>query len=90
MSKIRGLNLMSEDALSQKRMWLSLNRVMERHGVSHPQFKGFMVDSTQVNWIAVRMVYGSGNPSVKMVDRERSCLLHWTTSPNRHLKNSYD
>jgi hypothetical protein len=41
MSKIRGLNLMSEDALSQKRMWLSLNRVMERHGVSHPQFKGF-------------------------------------------------
>jgi hypothetical protein len=32
------------------------------------------------------MVYGSGDLSVKMVDRERSCLLHWTTSFNRHTE----
>ena len=58
---------------------------MERHGgFSSPNFKAFMADSAQANWNAVRIVYGSGDPTMKMVDRERSCLLHWMTSLNRH------
>ena len=77
-------DMQSEDAESQKLFWQSLNRVMERHGVPNPNFKGFMVDSAQANWNAVRIIYGSGDPIVKMVDRERSCLLHWVTSLNRH------
>jgi hypothetical protein len=32
------------------------------------------------------VVYGSGNKQEPMQDRELSCLLHWTTSLNRHTE----
>jgi hypothetical protein len=49
-----------------------------------PNFKGFMADSAHANWNAVQIVYGSGNPKVPMENRERTCLLHWTTLLNRY------
>ena len=57
---------------------------MEKNGLPNPNFKGFMADSAQANWNAVRIVYGSGDPSVKMINRERTCLFHWATSMKQH------
>ena len=33
-------------------------------GVPLPQFQGFMVDSAQPNWNAIRIVYNGGDPKV--------------------------
>ena len=57
-----------------------------RHGFEEPNFKGFMVDSAQANWNAVRIVYGSGDPAIRMTSRERTCLFHWTQSLEKHTK----
>jgi hypothetical protein len=35
-----------------------------------------MADNTQANWNAFRIVYGLGDPYVKMVDKESTCLFH--------------
>jgi hypothetical protein len=59
---------------------------MTQHGVNKVNFKGFMADSAQVNWNVVRIIYGSGDASEKMVDRERTCLVHWTQSLEKHTK----
>jgi hypothetical protein len=75
-----------EDTKVQCIMWRELNEVMQRNGVEKPNFKGFMADSAQANWNAVRIVYGSGDPKVPIENRERTCLLHWTTSLNRHTQ----
>jgi hypothetical protein len=41
-------------------------------------FKGFMVNSAQGNWNAIRIVYYAyGDPFVKMVDNECTCLFYW-------------
>jgi hypothetical protein len=77
-------DMQSEDTKVQCIMWRELNEVMQRKGVEKPIFKGFMADSAQANWNAVRIVYGSGDPKVPIENRERTCLLHWTTSLNRH------
>jgi hypothetical protein len=53
---------------------------MARHGVLEPKFKGFMADSAQANWNAVRMIYGSGDASIPMKDQERTCLFYWAQS----------
>ena len=68
-------------------MWKCLNEVMARHGINPVNFKGFMADSAAANWNAVRKMYGSGDPKLVMEVRERTCLLHWMTSLNRHTDN---
>jgi hypothetical protein len=68
--------LWSEDIEIQQLMWTKLNEMMLKHKFPKPNFKGFMVDSAQANWNMVRIVYGSGDPSIKMVDKERTCLFH--------------
>jgi len=50
------------------------------------QFKGFMANNAQVNWNAVRTVYGSGDIGIPMENREQTCLLHWTQSMEKHTK----
>jgi hypothetical protein len=30
-----------------------------------------MMDDAQINWNVVRIIYGIGNPTVKMLDKER-------------------
>jgi len=45
-----------------------------------------MVDNTQANWNAIKIVYGSRYPSVRMIDKECTCLFHYTQSFNKHIK----
>jgi hypothetical protein len=45
-----------------------------------------MADNAQANWNDIKIVYGSRDPYVKMVDKEHTCLFHWTQSINRHIK----
>jgi hypothetical protein len=59
-------------------MWFSLVRVLEKHGVTNPNFKGFMDDSAQANFNVVWRIFGARDPTISMFDKERACLLHWT------------
>jgi hypothetical protein len=77
-------DMQSEDVTAQSLLWHGLNTVMHRHGFAKVNFKGFIADSAQANWNAVRIIYGSGDPKVPMEFRERTCLLHWTVSMERH------
>jgi hypothetical protein len=69
-------DMQSEDAAAQMVLWKNLNDVMARHGVPEPKFKGFMADSAQANWNAVRIIYGSGDATIPMKDQERTCFFH--------------
>ena len=80
-------DMQTEGTEGQLIFWRCLNKVMDNNGVPNPNFKGFMCDSAQANFNAVRIVYGSGNPSVPMIDRERTCLFHWATSMHKHTEN---
>lgn len=79
-------DMQSEDVAAQIIFWNNLNAVVARHNVSNVQFKGFMADSAQANWNAIRIVYGSGDASIPMEDQERTCLFHWTQSLEKHTK----
>jgi hypothetical protein len=76
----------SEDKDAQVLFWRNLNQVMARHGIPNPYFKGFMADSAQANWNAVRIVYSSGDPSIAIISRERTCFFHWTQSLVKYTK----
>jgi hypothetical protein len=45
-----------------------------------------MADSTQANWNAVKVIYGSGDATIPMKDQERTCLFHWAQSLEKHTK----
>ena len=49
-------------------------------------FKGFMYDSEQANFNAVRVIFGYGDPTISMENRERTCLFHWKMALERHTK----
>ncbi len=53
----------------------SFNETMLKHKFPKPDFKGFMVDSAQINWNAVIIIYGLKDPSIKIVDKECTCLF---------------
>jgi hypothetical protein len=36
-----------------------------------------MADGVQENWNVVQIVYKIGDPTMKMVDKERMCFFHW-------------
>ncbi len=59
---------------------------MLKHGFPKSNFKGFMANNTQANWNAIKIVYGLGDPYVRMIDKEHTCLFHWTQSLDRHTK----
>jgi hypothetical protein len=67
-------------------MWKKLNAVVERKGLGTPTFKGLMGDGAQENWNVVRIIYGTRDPMVKMVDKEHMCFFHWTQYFNKHTK----
>jgi hypothetical protein len=79
-------DMQSEDAAAQSVLWKNLNAVLARHGIPEPKFKGFMADSAQANWNAIRVIYGSGDAAIPMKDQERTCLFHWTQSLEKHTK----
>jgi hypothetical protein len=79
-------DMQSEDTTANCIMWRELNDLMAKNGVENTNFKGFMADSAQANWNDIRIVYGSGDPKVPMENRERTYLLHWTTSLKRYTQ----
>ena len=79
-------DMKSESAEHQKQMWQSMVAVMEKHGVFDVNFCGFMADSAQANFNAVREIFGSGDKSQPMENKERTCLFHWTMTLDRHTK----
>ncbi len=79
-------DMQSEDSAAQTVVWNNLNAVMARHDIPNPNFKGFMADSAQANWNSIRVVYGSGDASVPIENKERTCLFHWTQSLEKHTK----
>ncbi len=67
-----------EDTKFQQIMWKKNNEIMLKHGFPKPNFKGFMANSAQTNQNTIKIVYGLGDRSIKMVDKERTCVFHWT------------
>ncbi len=67
-----------EDIKVQQIMWKKLIETMLKHGFPKLNFKGFMVDSAQANQNTIKIVYGFGDPYVRMVNKERTYLIHWT------------
>lgn len=68
-----------EDMGAQSMFWRKLNDVMFKHYGIKPNFKCVMVNSAQANQNVVKMnqiIYNIGDPIVKMVDKERTCLFH--------------
>jgi hypothetical protein len=65
-----------EEAKTQRIMWTKLNVIMMKHIFLKPNFKGFMADSARVNWNAIKVVYGFGDVTIRMVDKEQTCLFH--------------
>jgi hypothetical protein len=78
--------MQSKDATAQIVLWKNLNDIMARHSILEPKFKGFMADSAQANWNAVRVIHGSGDATISMKDQERMCLFHWVQSLEKHTK----
>jgi hypothetical protein len=76
----------SEDAAAQSVLWKNLNDVMAKYGIPEPKFKGFIADSAQTNWNAIRVIYGSGDATIPMKDQESTCLFHSTQSLEKHTK----
>jgi hypothetical protein len=85
-------DMQSEDARAQTIFWENLNAVMLENGVPNVNFKGFMADSAQANWIAVRKICGDGDTSVPLEGRERTCLFHWSANldkiTQKHIRPS--
>jgi hypothetical protein len=51
--------------------------IVEKKGSSMLVFKGFMANGVQANWNVVWIVYGTRDPTLKMVDKEWTCFFHW-------------
>ena len=49
---------------------------MAENGVPNVNFKGFIGDNVQANWIEIRKIYGEGDPSLPMVGCKHTCLFH--------------
>jgi hypothetical protein len=67
-------------------MWKKLNNLKGNNGMENPNFQGFMVECAHANSNTVQIIYGSGDPKVPIENRERTYLLHWTTSLERHTQ----
>ena len=71
-------DMQCEDGPTQTLFWENLNFVMAENGVSNVNFKGFMANNTHANWIAVRKIYGEGDPTLPMMGGEHICPYHWS------------
>ena len=79
-------DMKSESAEHQKQMWRSLLAVMEKHSILNVNFCGFMADSAHANFNAVREIFGSGDKSQPMENKDRTCLFYWTMTLDCHTK----
>ena len=69
-------DMQSKGIEGQPVFWHCLYKIMAQNGMSDATFKEFICDSTQNNVNVVRIVYGTGDPSIPMVDGERTWLFH--------------
>jgi len=46
-----------------------------------------MANNVQENWNLVQIVYGIGDPMVKMVNKEQTCSFHWIQYFYKHTKS---
>jgi hypothetical protein len=67
-------------------MWIKLNETMLKHGFPKSNFKGFMANNTQANWNMVKIIYGSGDPFIRTIDKECTYLFHRIQSLDKHTK----
>ncbi len=79
-------DMQSKDTEAQQLMWTKLNETMLKHKFPKPTFKGFMANNAQANQNMVKIVDGSRDPFVKMVDKDCTCLFHWIQSLDKHTK----
>ncbi len=70
-------DMQSKNTKIQCILWRKSNAIVERKGLGTPIFKGFMANGVQANWNVVHIVYETGDPMVKMVDKEQTCFFHW-------------
>ena len=66
-------DMKSEMAEHQNQMWRSLLEVMAQHGYQRVEFYVFMADSAQANFNAVREIFGSGDKTIPIAGKERTC-----------------
>jgi len=71
-------DMWSKDVKTQCIMWSKLNTLVRKKRLGMPIFKGFMVDGAQANLNGIHIVYGMGNPTMKMVDKGWTFFFHWT------------
>lgn len=57
-----------------------LNVIMQEIVILSVNLKGFMADNAQENWIAMRKIYGCGDPPIHMEGHDHTCLFHWPTN----------
>ena len=68
--------MMCEMVDTQKQMWLSMLALLKQHELEDVNFKGFMADSAQANFNAVRRIFDSRDKNIPMEDKERTCQFH--------------
>ena len=51
-------------------MWFSMLALLKVHGLTIVNFKGFMVDSAQLNFNAVWKIIGSGDKNIPMPNKK--------------------
>ena len=79
-------DMKSEMAEHQKQMWRSLLEVMARHGYQRVEFYGFMANSAQANFNAVREIFGSSDKTIPIAGKEHTCQFHWSMALDRHTR----
>ena len=55
-----------------------MNSVIAANGVSNMNFKGFMANNAHANWIAVKKIYGEGDPTLPMSERYMVKAMEWS------------
>ncbi len=77
-------DLQYEDMEFQQVMWTKLNDMMLKHNFPKSKFKGFMANNAQSNQNVVIIVYGLGDPSMRMLIRS----AHVYSTRLNHLINA--
>ena len=68
--------------------WHCLSQIIAQNGMFDATFEEFICDSAQNNVNAVCIVYGIWNPSIPMVNGERTCLFPWATNMDKHTEKT--
>ena len=79
-------DMMCEMADAQEQMWISMLALLRCHGIENVNFKGFMADSAQTNFNAIRKIFGFGDKSIPMEGKERTCQFHWAMALDWHTE----